>query len=160
MEPESSLTAVNHPVRCEGTFSLVAQFVVVLSKFGDQLSSLQLDLRVGGQVVGRGALSDHSIGLNVQIPVDTENNKHTTIFVKSLGGTNKTQSTEKLKTLTHTAGLYGAGAGLGVVGVAGGACLSSVAEFQGLTPGVLGEMGVVGSTWKQYTDRPSQITQS
>ena len=49
---------------------------------------------------------------------------------------------------THTAGLYGAGAGLGVVGVAGGACLSSGAEIQGLTPGVLGEMGVVGSTCK------------
>lgn len=48
---------------------------------------------------------------------------------------------------THTAGLYGAGAGLGVVGVAGGTCFSSGAELQGLTTGVLGEMGVVGSTW-------------
>ncbi|KAG7226632.1 hypothetical protein INR49_001802 [Caranx melampygus] len=26
------------------------------------------------------------------------------------------------------------------------------AELQGLTPGVLGEIGVVGSTWKQQTD--------
>lgn len=49
-------------------------------------------------------------------------------------------------TLTNTAGLYGAGAGLGVVGVADGVCLSSGAELQGLTPGVHGEMGVVGST--------------
>lgn len=41
--------------------------------------------------------------------------------------------------------------GLGVVGVgvAGWACLSSGAALQGLTPGVLGEMGVVGSTLKQ-----------
>lgn len=51
---------------------------------------------------------------------------------------------------THTAGLYGAGAGLGVVGVADWACLSSGVELQGLTPGVLGEMGVVGSTWKEH----------
>lgn len=48
---------------------------------------------------------------------------------------------------THTAGLYGAGAVLGVVGVVGGACLSSGAELQGLTTGVLGDIGVVGSTW-------------
>lgn len=47
--------------------------MVVLPKFGDQLSSLQLYLRVGGQVVGRRVLSDHGIGLDVQIPVDTEN---------------------------------------------------------------------------------------
>lgn len=53
---------------------------------------------------------------------------------------------------THTAGLYGAGAGLGVVGVVVWACLSSGAELQGLTPGVLGEMGVVGSTWKHTED--------
>lgn len=46
--------------------------MVVLSKFGDQLSSLQLDLRMRRQMVGGGALSDHSIGLDVQIPVDTE----------------------------------------------------------------------------------------
>lgn len=51
---------------------------------------------------------------------------------------------------THKAGLYTAGAGLGVVGVAGCAGFSSVVEFQGLTPAVLGEMGVVGSTWKQH----------
>lgn len=36
-----------------------------------------------------------------------------------------------------------------MVGVAGGACLSSGAVLQGLTPGVLGEIGVVGSTWRQ-----------
>lgn len=69
-------SAVNNPLRHDGTFSLVAQFMVVLPKFGDQLSSLQLDLRVGRQVVGGGALSDHSIGLDVQIPVDTENNNN------------------------------------------------------------------------------------
>lgn len=57
------------------TFSLVAQFVVVLPQFGDQLSPLQLDLRVGGQVVGRRVFSDHSIGLDVQVPVDPENRK-------------------------------------------------------------------------------------
>lgn len=58
--------------RC-GTFSLVTQFVVVLPQFGDQLSSLQLDLRVGGQVVSGRALSDDSVGLDVQIPVDPGN---------------------------------------------------------------------------------------
>lgn len=54
---------------------------------------------------------------------------------------------------THTAGLYGAGAGarLAVVGVADWTCLSSGAMLQGLTPGVLGEMGVVGSTYKQHS---------
>lgn len=46
--------------------------MVVLPQFGDQLRSLQLDLGVGGQVVGGGALSDHSVGLDVQIPVDPE----------------------------------------------------------------------------------------
>ncbi len=70
---------------------------------------------------------------------------------KVSGVENKMLSTEKLKMLTvfstHTAGLYGAGAGLGVVGVDWG-CLSSVAELHGLTPGVHGEIGVVGSTWK------------
>lgn len=66
-----------------GTFSLVTQLVVVLPQFGDQLSSLQLDLRVGGQVVGWGALSDHSVRLNVQVPVDPKNN------IKSIK-TNKT----------------------------------------------------------------------
>lgn len=59
-------------------------------------------------------------------------------------------STEGRGLSTHTAGLYGAGAGLGVVGVAGCPGLSSGAELQGLTPGVLGEMGVVGSTCKHY----------
>lgn len=33
---------------------------------------LQLYLRVGGQVVSRGVLSDHSVGLDVQVPVHTE----------------------------------------------------------------------------------------
>lgn len=47
--------------------------MVMLPQFGDKLSSLELYLRVGGQVVGGGMLSDHSIGLNVQIPIDTEN---------------------------------------------------------------------------------------
>lgn len=54
------------------TFSLVAQLMVVLPQLGDELRPLQLDLRVGGQVIGRASLSDHSIGLNVQIPVDPE----------------------------------------------------------------------------------------
>lgn len=57
------------------TLSLVAQFVVVLPQFGDQLRPLQLDLGVGGQVVGRRAFSDHGIGLDVQVPVDPENRK-------------------------------------------------------------------------------------
>jgi len=52
------------------TFPLVAQLMVVLPQFGDQLRSLHLDLWVGGQVTGRGTLSDHSIGLDVQIPID------------------------------------------------------------------------------------------
>lgn len=56
-----------------GTFPLVTQFVVVLPQFGDKLSSLQLYLRVGGQVLRRRLFSDHSIGLDVQIPVDPEN---------------------------------------------------------------------------------------
>lgn len=55
------------------TFPLVTQFVVVLPQFGDKLSSLQLYLRVGGQVLRRRLFSDHSIGLDVQIPVDPEN---------------------------------------------------------------------------------------
>ncbi len=47
--------------------------MIVLPQFGDQLSSLQLYLRMGGQVVGRRMLSDHSIGLDIQIPVNTAN---------------------------------------------------------------------------------------
>lgn len=47
--------------------------MVVLPQFGDQLCPLQLYLRVGGQMVGGKALSDHSISLDIQIPVDSEN---------------------------------------------------------------------------------------
>lgn len=54
----------------------MTQFVVVLPQFSDKLSSLQLNLRVGGQMVGWGVLSDYSIGLNIQIPVDTEIKKY------------------------------------------------------------------------------------
>lgn len=121
------------------TFPLVAQLVVVLPQLGDQLRSLELDLGVGGQVVaGGGLLPDHGVGLHVQVPVNPENTNQSK---RSFNKQNKTTCS------THTAGLYGAGAGLGVVGVADWACLSSGAELQGLTPGVLGEMGVVGSTW-------------
>lgn len=88
--------------------------MVVLPQFGDELSSLQLYLRVGGQVVGGRALSDHSIGLDVQIPVDTENkgglflqelsqqeNTQTTTINVNKGGTNPTLPTEKLKMLNE-----------------------------------------------------------
>lgn len=44
-----------------------------------------------------------------------------------------------------------------VVGVAGGACLSSGAELQGLTTGVLGEIGVVGSTWGNNNYSTTQL---
>lgn len=54
------------------TFSLVTQLVVMLPQFGDQLSTLQLDLWVGGQVVSGRMLLNHSVGLDVQVPVDTE----------------------------------------------------------------------------------------
>lgn len=80
----------------KGTFSLVAQFMVVLPQLGDELSSLQLNLGVGGQVVGGRALSDHSIGLNVQIPVDAENTGGS--FVQH-------EETQKLRVLTGRAWL-------------------------------------------------------
>lgn len=54
------------------TFSLVTQLVVMLPQFGDQLSPLQLNLWVGGQVVSGRMLLNHSVGLDVQVPVDTE----------------------------------------------------------------------------------------
>lgn len=54
------------------TFSLETQLMIVLPQFCDELSSLELNLWVGGQVVAGGLLSDHNIGLDVQIPVDTE----------------------------------------------------------------------------------------
>lgn len=54
------------------TFSLVTQLMVMLPQFGDQLSPLQLDLWVGGQVVSGRMLLNHSVGLDVQVPVDTE----------------------------------------------------------------------------------------
>lgn len=47
--------------------------MVVLPQLGDELSSLELDLGVGGQEVGRRVLSDHNIGLDVQVPVDPVN---------------------------------------------------------------------------------------
>lgn len=46
--------------------------MVVLPQFCDELSSLELNLWVGGQVVAGGLLSDHNIGLDIQIPVDPE----------------------------------------------------------------------------------------
>lgn len=58
------------------TFSLVAELVVVLPQLGDQLGALQLDLRVGGQVVGRGRLLDHGVSLHVQVPVDAGRRDH------------------------------------------------------------------------------------
>lgn len=54
------------------TFSLETQLMIVLPQFCDKLSSLELNLWVGWQVVAGGLLSDHNIGLDVQIPVDTE----------------------------------------------------------------------------------------
>lgn len=99
-------------------------------------------------MVGWGALSDHSVGLNVQVPVDPKNNIKS-IKLKDKQNHAKNANWKGRGLSTHTAGLYGAGVGPVVVGVAGWACLSSGAEPQGLTPGVLGEMGVVGSTWKQ-----------
>lgn len=54
------------------TFSLVTQLVVMLPQFGDQLSPLQLNFWVGGQVVSGRMLLNHSVGLDVQVPVDTE----------------------------------------------------------------------------------------
>lgn len=47
-----------------------------------------------------------------------------------------------------------------MVGVAGGACLSSGAELQGLTTGVLGEIGVVGSTWGKNNYSTTQLLAS
>lgn len=60
-------------VRARRTFPLMAQLVVVLPQLGDELRSLQLNLGVGGQVVGGGLLSDHSISLHIQVPVDPAN---------------------------------------------------------------------------------------
>lgn len=63
-----------HNLHVWHTFPLVAQLVVVLPQLGDQLRSLELDLGVGGQVVaGGGLLSDHGVGLHVQVPVNPEN---------------------------------------------------------------------------------------
>lgn len=123
--------------------------MVVLPQLGDELSSLELDLGVGGQVVGRRVLSDHNIGLDVQVPVDPGNTGQSNQHERQMLTEGACQC---VAPSTHTAGLYGAGAGLGVVGVAGGACLSSGAELQGLTTGVLGEIGVVGSTWGNNTE--------
>lgn len=61
-----------YSVRCAHTLTLRAQLVVVLPQFSSELSSLQLDLRVWRQVVPRGSLADHSVGLNVQVPVHPE----------------------------------------------------------------------------------------
>lgn len=48
-----------------------------------------------------------------------------------------------------------------MVGVAGGACLSSGAELQGLTTGVLGDIGVVGSTWdREPPGQAPELTQT
>lgn len=54
------------------TLTLRAQLVVVLPQFGGELRSLQLDLWVWREVVRWGSLSDHSVGLNVQVPVHSE----------------------------------------------------------------------------------------
>lgn len=44
--------------------------MIVLPQLGDQLGTLQLNLWVGGQVVGRWRLLDHSVSLHIQVPVD------------------------------------------------------------------------------------------
>lgn len=62
------------------TFSLKTQLMVVLPQFCDKLSSLELNLWVGGQVVGRRLLSDHHIGLDVQIPVDPEDRRDSNLY--------------------------------------------------------------------------------
>lgn len=73
--------------------------MVVLPQFGDQLSSLQLDLRVGGQVVGGRMLSDHSIGLDIQIPVDTENKVIWTELVKNIKNASDLKTSQRKTTL-------------------------------------------------------------
>lgn len=147
------------------TFSLVAQLKVVLPQLGDQLRSLQLYLWVWGQVVGGRALPDHCVSLDIQVPVDTENRSVWSAGVKIKTGSpwdkqkGTTQSNRSCFS-THTAGLYGVGVGVGVVGVATWAGFSSGALLQGLTPGVLGEIGVVGSTWKENSQHNLHIHSS
>lgn len=94
------LAKLQVPIGVFCTFSLVAQLMVVLPQLGDELRPLQLDLRVGGQVIGRGSLSDHSIGLNIQIPVDPE--PKTTLGSVNPAGT-KIKSGHDFS--TYTAGL-------------------------------------------------------
>ncbi len=102
------------------------------------MSSLQLDLRVWRQVVPRGSLTNHSVGLNVQVPVHSETQRPVqtrhVYRAEPLSGYLKSLSIH-----THTEGRYGAGAGALVW-----PCLSSVVLTQGLAPGVLGEIGTVG----------------
>lgn len=80
----------------------MTQLVVVLPQFGDQLCSLQLDLGVGGQVIGGGSLSDHGIRLDVQIPVDPETTSTPKRSVNPCGGV---ESRQECVLSTHTAGL-------------------------------------------------------
>lgn len=47
------------------TFSLVAQLMIVLPQLGDQLSTLQLNLWMGRQVVGRRGFLDHGVSLHI-----------------------------------------------------------------------------------------------
>lgn len=59
------------------TFPLGAELVVVLPKLGGQLGALHLDLRVRWQEVRWGSLSDHRVGLDVQVPVHSAHRHHT-----------------------------------------------------------------------------------
>lgn len=76
--------------------------MVVLPQFGDELSSLELNLWVGGQEVGRRLLSDHNIGLDVQIPVDPEDRRDSKQTHISHGRSGTLLGVRRLA--THTAG--------------------------------------------------------
>lgn len=52
------------------TFSLVAQFVIMLPQLGNQLGTLQLNLWVRRQVVGRQRFLYHGVSLHIQVPID------------------------------------------------------------------------------------------
>lgn len=83
------------------TFSLVAELVIVLPQLGDQLGTLQLDLRVGGQVVGRGSLLDHGVSLHIQVPIDAGGG----FMVEAASREDNHASREEEGVGTHTAGL-------------------------------------------------------
>lgn len=114
--------------------------MVVLPQLGGELSSLQLDLRVWRQVFPRGSLTNHSVGLNVQVPVHSETQSPVqTRHVYRAALLSGYLNSLSLSIHTHTEGRYGAGAAALVW-----PCLSSEVLAQGLAPGVLGEIGIVG----------------